>query len=351
MTHPVFRFGPPLLLALTLGASAQTPPGSGSNNPSPGRAAGPAAHNVRGKIFMPSGGLPDQRIRVVLELNTGGIAGETFSDSVGNFEFRSVPSNSYRVTVPTDNHVYETAQEVVEVYGNFSRTFMVQIYLKNKGGDVRVQPKGKMLSAAEMQEVPKAAKKSYDQGVKQAKGGKPGEAIPHFEEALKLFPDYLLALNKLGEQYLALKQPEEARKSFERAVAVNPKFPLARINLGMILCERKSFPEAIEQLEEANRMDESYPMAHLYLGIALMGVEPTDFDRAEREMMRARELGGGGLAYVRMYLFNLNIRRNTLNKAAEQLEAYLKEAPEAPNAPAVRETLGKVKKAMAQQPK
>ena len=119
----------------------------------------------------------------------------------------------------------------------------------------------------------------------------------------------------------------------------------------MIMCERKSFPEAIEQLEEANRMDESYPMAHLYLGIALMGVEPTDFDRAEREMLRARELGGAELAYVRMHLFNLNIRRNTLNKAAEQLEAYLKEAPEASNALAVRETLGKIKTAMAQQPK
>jgi Tfp pilus assembly protein PilF len=206
-----------------------------------------------------------------------------------------------------------------------------------------------MLSVADLQEVPKAAKKPYEQGVKRAKGGKPEEAIAHFEEALKVFPDYLLALNKLGEQYLALKKPDEAQASFERAIAVNPKFPLARINLGMLMCELKRYPEAIEHLEVANRMDEGYPMAHLHLGLALMGKEPADFDRAEREMLRARELGGPELAYVRMYLFNLNLRRNTYNKAAEQLEAYLKEAPAAPNAPAVRETLGKLKKMMAQQ--
>src|SRR5262245_54536981 len=64
--------------------------GGGSNNPtSPSRGAG-VSHTIRGKIFMPSGNLPDQRLRVVLELNTGGIVNEVFSDSVGNFEFRSL---------------------------------------------------------------------------------------------------------------------------------------------------------------------------------------------------------------------------------------------------------------------
>src|SRR5206468_2023715 len=84
---------------------AQTSGSSGTNS-GPGRSASSVSHTIRGKIFLPSGGLPEQRIRVVLELNTGGIAGETFSDSVGNFEFRSLPSNTYKVTVPSDNHSY-----------------------------------------------------------------------------------------------------------------------------------------------------------------------------------------------------------------------------------------------------
>ena len=97
---------------------------------SPGRGA---SHTIRGKIFMPSGNPPDQRLRVVLEVNTGGNAGEAFSDSMGNFEFRSLSNGTYKIVTPSDGRVYETSQETVEVYGNFSRTFTVQIYLKEKG--------------------------------------------------------------------------------------------------------------------------------------------------------------------------------------------------------------------------
>src|SRR5262249_18020630 len=154
------------------------------------------------------------------------------SDSVGNFEFRSLPSNSYRTTVPSDNRTYEKTEDTVEAYGNFARTFMVQIYLKEKGSDKPIS-REKLLSAGDMQEVPKAAKKPYDQGLKLAKDRKYEEAAAQFQQAIKIFPDYLLALNKLGEQYLALKKVDDARASFERALAVNPKFPVAHINLAM----------------------------------------------------------------------------------------------------------------------
>jgi S1-C subfamily serine protease len=337
------------LLLLSAMALAQNPPG-GQPNPTSGRTSAPATHVIRGKIFLPSGGLPDQRIRVVLELNTGGIAGETFSDSVGNFEFRSLSSNSYRVTVPGDHRTFETTQEVVEVYGNFSRTFMVQVYLKDKNPTMTVAPKGKMLSAAEFtQEVPKAAKKSYEQGLKQAKDGKVAEAIIHFQEALKVFPDYLLALNKLGEQYMVSGKLAEAQATFEHAVMVNAKYPLARINLGILMVQFKRYPEAVEHLEAANRVDEGYPMSHLYLGVALMEKEPADLDRAERALLRAREIGGPVLATAHLYLFNLYYRRQAYDKAAAELEAFLKEAPNSPQAPAVRERLEKVKKLITQE--
>jgi Tfp pilus assembly protein PilF len=338
------------LLTLAVPLLAQSPPGGQTTNPNTGRTTAPPSHIIRGKIFLPQGGLPDQRIRVVLELVTGGIAAEVFSDSVGNFEFRSVPNNSYRVVVPGDNQVYETTHENLDVSGNFSRTFLVQIQLRNKGGEFTVKPRGNTLSAIEFnQEVPKAAKKSYEQGLKRAKEGKSAEAMALFQEALKVFPDYLLALNKLGEQYLIARKFDEAQATFERALAVNAKFPLAHINLGIILCEYKRYPEAIQHLEAANRVDESYPMSHFHLGRALMEKEPSDLDRAERAFLRACDLGGPEVAYVRLHLFNLNLRRQTYGKAVEQLEVYLKEAPNASNAAAVREALAKVKKMATQQ--
>jgi len=331
-------------------ASAQTQPAGGAGSPNPStRTSTAAAHTIRGKVFLPSGAMPDQRIRVVLELSTGGIGGEVFTDSVGNFEFRSIPSNSYRVVVNSDHQNFDTTSENVEVYGNFSRTFLVQIYLKEKDNGITTTTKDRLLSVAEMQEVPKAAKKSFEQGLKRARDNKPEEAVKQFEEAIKVFPDYLLAINKLGEQYVALNRLKEAQEKFERAIVVNGKYALARINLGMLFVKQQRYAEAIEQLEAANHLDESYPMCHLHLGLALMDTQPPDIDRAEKELQRAVESGGKEFSYVHLHLFNLNLRRKSLDKAAAQLEAYLKASPEAPNAPQVREKLGQLKKTLAQQ--
>jgi tetratricopeptide (TPR) repeat protein len=338
-----------LSMLWSVAASAQGGGGGSGTSPVTGRTGGSVSHTIRGKIFMPSGGLPDQRIRVVLELNTGGIAGETFSDSVGNFEFRSLPSNSYKVTVPSDNRVYETGFESVELYGNFSRTFMVQIYLKDKGGEFVIKSKDKILSVADLQDVPKAAKKAYDKGVKFAHDKKLEEAAKQFELAIREFPEYLQALNKLGEQYFQMKKLAEAQATFEQAIAINPKFALPHINLGLIHGVKKQYSEAIAAFEAGNLLDDSFPIAHLNLGLALMSNNPPDFDRAEKEMIRSLDLGGKSFAYARLHLFNLNLRRKTPDKAVEHLEAYLKEAPDAPDAQDVRERLTNIKKALAQQ--
>lgn len=336
-------------LFLAMAATALSQQSGSSNNNNPSRGSGAISHTIRGKIFMPSGNFPDQRIRVILELNTGGIASETFSDSVGNFEFRGLPNNSYKVTVPTDRHRYETAQEVVEAYGNFTRTFTVQVYLKAKDSEPSFVTKEKILSPADIQEIPKAAKKSYEQGVKLARANKPDEAITKFQDALKVFPDYLFALNKLGEQYAALNRPDDAKASFERAVVISSKFALPHINLGILYVAQHRYDEAIAELEKANSLDGTYPMGHLHLGLALMSKPQPDFDRAEKEMMQSVEMGQKDFVYVRKYLFNLNIRRQAYSKAAEQLEAYLHDAPGAPDAQDVRQMLDKVKKEMARQ--
>lgn len=324
---------------------------TGGGNPGNSSRSGAAAanHSVRGKVFMPSGNVPEQRMRVVLEVSTGGIAQEVFSDSVGNFEFRNLPNGSYKVTLPTDGRFYETAQEQVEVFGNFARTFMVQIYLKSKSSEPIFATKDKLLSVADLQEVPKDAKKAYEQGAKLARNNKPEDAGTKLHEAIRIFPDYLHALNKLGEQYSLMNKPAEARAMFERALAVNPKFALAHINLGILFVHQRQFDEAVTALENGLRLDNTYPMGYLNLGLALMSKAPPELDRAEKELSRALEMGKKEMLHVRKYLFNLHLRQQRMDKAAAQLEAYLRDAPEAPDAEQIRQMLGKVKKSLAQQ--
>lgn len=333
-----------LLCLLCVAALAQ------GTNPSQGGSGGTSRgnHVIRGKIFLPSGRLPELRMRVVLEVASGGIYAEAFSDSVGSFEFRSLPNNNYRLLVPSDGHTYETSQENLEISGTVSRTFSVQVYLRAKESNERTSSQ-KMVSAAEFaQEVPKAAKKSYEQGLKKLKDGKQDEAFTLFQEALKVFPDYLPALNKLGEAQMAQQQVAEAEATFQHALQVSPKYPLAHIGLGMLLVNQKRYPEAIEHLDAAINLDEGFPMAHLNLGVALLEKTPateTELARAEKAFHKALALGGAQMAYAHKFLFNLYIRRRDYPKAVAALEAYLKEAPSAPDAPQVQAMIEKVKKA------
>lgn len=335
------------ILALsTVLARAQAGSSNPTNAPSGNR--GSVAHAIRGKVFMPSGNPAEHRIRVVLELNTGGIVGEVFTDTVGNFEFRSLASGVYKITVPTDNQTYETAQETMEIYGSFSRTFPAQLYLHEKGSDQTFRPKDRILSVADLQEIPKDARKAYEKGVKRAAEDKPDEAVQLFEQALKIYPEYLHALNKLGEQMARQGKFAESQTAYERAVAVNPKFALAQINLGILLVSQKRFDDAIQSLESGNRLDDSYPMSHLNLGLAFLLKPEPNYERAEKELLRTVDLGKADFAQARLYLFNLYKRRSAWDKAVGQLEAYLKEAPLAQNAEEVRQMLSKLKKMISQ---
>ena len=314
-------------------------------NPNAGGGGTRGAHVIRGKLFLPNGRLPEQRIRVVLEVSTGGIYSDTFSDSVGNFEFRSLPNNNYKIVVPSDGFTYESAQENLEVSGAASRTFSVQFYLREKAGNAI--SKDKMISAGEMtQDVPKAAKKSYEQGLKRMKDGKNNEAVSLFQDALKSYPEYVLALNKLGECYLYEEKLQAAQSEFEKAIAINAKYPISQINLGMLMVKSQRYDAAIEHLDAALRLNESFPMAHLYLGIAWLEKTPQDvsnLEKAEKSFSKALALGGKDMANVHKYMFNIHIRRKQVDKAAAELEAYLEALPDAPDAPGIKQMLGKLK--------
>ena len=128
---------------------------------------------------------------------------------------------------------------------------MVQVYLKEKGGEIFSKPKENILSVADSQEIPKAAKKYYEKGLKLAQEKKHEDAATQFGEAIKAFPDYLYAINKLGEQYAAMNKLAEAQTAFERAIAINSKFALPYINLGILHIQQKQYAKAIADYERA----------------------------------------------------------------------------------------------------
>ena len=74
-------------------------------------------------------------------------------------------------------------------------------------------------------------------GLLAAREGRTGEAVGYFQEALKLSPDHLIALDNLGSAYRQQKRWDDARKTYERALEVNPNDAEANYGLGMVFAQ------------------------------------------------------------------------------------------------------------------
>lgn len=118
----------------------------------------------------------------------------------------------------------------------------------------------------------------------------------------------------------------------------------ARYKLGMVLSLGGRFAEAVPELEEAVRLDGAAANAHLLLGGALL--ELGRLPEAERELLRAYELGRAEAGAAQLLLGQLYLSQQRLEPALRAYEQYLRDVPAAPNAPQVREVVGKLKQAL-----
>jgi protein O-mannosyl-transferase len=101
------------------------------------------------------------------------------------------------------------------------------------------------------------------------KQGKLKEAVPHYERALQLDPDFPEAHNNLGNALTTQGKPEEAFREYERALQLNPLLAEAHNNLGNALAARGKPEEEICEYERALQLNPFLVEAHNNLGSAL----------------------------------------------------------------------------------
>jgi Flp pilus assembly protein TadD len=99
--------------------------------------------------------------------------------------------------------------------------------------------------------------------------GRVREAIPHYEEALRLRPDYAEAHDNLGAVLGGLGDLAGAADHFREAIRLDPGNPRAHYNLGIVLRGLGRLPEAIVQFRQALQLRPDYPEASRYLGMSL----------------------------------------------------------------------------------
>ena len=296
---------------------------------------------IQGRIHFPRGTKSDMRPVVKLQ-SDGSSELTTIADSDGSFSFTNLRPDSYRIIVDGGNE-YENAFESVSVgsagpvpaQGNpfdyaIPTVYQVQIYLqpKNTGaGTTRVVPPT----------VPKAARDLFLKGVESTRSGDSTKAIEQFKEAISHAPNFELAYNEMGLQYLALGQPDKAVEAFATALKLAPEDFAARLNYGIALLNIKKYAEAEKQLRQALQKNEAAPTGHYYVALALLNQK--EFDAAETEFKISIKNSNDRIAPAHKYLGGIYWRNKQYNLAADELARYVALDPKARDAAKIRETI------------
>ncbi len=181
--------------------------------------------------------------------------------------------------------------------------------------------------------------------------GQNGEASLILRSLLADFPTLTLARSAYADLLMRGKQFDEAAIEY-RALLADPKLEPAkradaRMNLGLILHREERFNAAVKEFSQALADGQKWTneaQTRLYLGNALQSLKKTV--EAEREYLKAYEIGGKQMAIAQALLGQLYFEQAKYDLALRAFEQVLKDAPDASDAPKIQEQIEKVKAAM-----
>jgi tetratricopeptide (TPR) repeat protein len=262
----------------------------------------------------------------------------------GRFSFTVANSGNYVVKVLATGTNYMDASETVEIVDVTQRSSdqqYVDIYLKFDKNKINTGVVG-ITEAVFVQDIPAEAKRLFDTAAKDLQSNRP-EAFDEIDQALKIFPDYFEALNLAGREYVQRKEYEKALPYLIKAISVNQRSYSGFYNLAFACYQLNHRPEATEAARGATILQPSSVNAQLLYGTLLrLG---GDMENAEKALLKASEAGKGmAIPDVHWQLALLYNKTGRNKEAVDQLEAYLKDAPNAPNKKEIRDLMAKLKK-------
>lgn len=291
-------------------------------------------NSITGTVLNPSGQRISTRVRIRLSTMTRGNR-ITMTDDDGNFSFRGLPSGNYTLVIDKekDFEPFTDSVEIIQLRGSPPQVYNLNIRLKFKGN---TDPKPGVLNS-ELANVPKRARNYYAKAGELARKGDHKAAVAQLQLAISEYPEFMLAFNELGVQYLRLNELEKADESFRAALKIKPEAFAPLVNRGIVLVMTKRYEEAEPLLRNALKIEEKSAAGHYFLGQTLANLGR--FEDAEKELAAAVGLGGDEVKEAHRLLAIIYSTRGDKKRAADELEIYLRLFPTTPDAEQLRKVI------------
>lgn len=259
----------------------------------------------------------------------------------GLYSFKGLSDGQYNVKVSHYGADYEGQTRSVSLVaisaipGRGAVNEQVDFYLKVK----RNTNAGPLAAPGVIfvQEIPDTAKKLYEAGIEDFRNKKENEGFDKLKKALELFPDYFLALDRLGTEYVVRGYYTPAFVLLTKAVEVNPRSFSSSFGLGLASYRLQQVDKAIENLRRATEIYNKSANAYLWLGIAHH--HNKNLPQAETALTQANKLSKGESGEVHWQLARLYKDQKRFRESADELELFLKYKPEAEDTEKIKEMI------------
>jgi Tfp pilus assembly protein PilF len=322
------------LLVCVIQATAQgIPPGASSTDTGLG-----GANTIGGTVLISTGQRAERRISIRLQTMTRGDR-LTTTDEYGNFVFRGLPSGEYTIVIDKEKDFEPFVQPVtiIQPRGMPPQTYNLSLRLNLKPGTT-TRPS---VINAELAKIPKRALDMFNKAIEFAKTGETSEAIQQLQGAIAEYPEFMLAHNEMGVLYMKRNELQKADDSLQAAIKIEPKAFMPKMNRGIVLVMLKRYAEAETLLREVVKVKQDLAVGHYFLGQAVANLG--NFDEAEKELLKAIELGGDEMKEAHRLLAIIYSSRGDKKNAITELETYLKLVPTTADAEQLRNVIQKLK--------
>ena len=276
----------------------------------------------------------ETQVELLNDMNS--VLQRTKTDGSGKFLFLGLSHGRFAIRVlPLATNFEEQTQDV-ELFGLGALSVQKDFYLRvRRSGSTNT---GNHPGVVFVQQVPEPAQVIYQKAVSDLEGDRVEAGVEGLQNALKLFPIYYLALEKLGLVYTRQQKYEQARDIFAKAVAVDSRSFNGWCGLSYVNYVLGQPRPAVEAGEKAVNLNSNSSDAHLFLGLGLRSAKR--YEEAEKSLKQADKLAKGQSADVHWNLALLyahNLKR--YEDAASELELYLQINPTTPETEKIKKLI------------
>ncbi len=298
-----------------------------------------AASTITGTIYdLNRNPLPEVNIELLNDYYQ--TIDRAITDGTGRYEFNGLVDGRYTVKVlPLKYDLMEQTQlveintQTVRGQGGGTSLEMRDFYLQPRKGSLDDAE----ASVVFAQDVPKGARKAFENAVALFPKKKRPEAMAGLRDAIGLFPDYFHALSRLGRELAVEEKYGEAFPLLMKACDINPKSPTALYYLGYTLFKLKYYPAALVALTQAQVLSPtSFPVLWALGAVERQEKKLAD---AEKHLTQAKKLLKMSMPDLSFELALLYRDLGKYEEAASELESFLKARPDAKDAAQIRKLI------------